>query len=70
MDYYLTTNLAFFKSKELNALALGKDIATSLGLKVGLQQIILLMIAVSLAAAGVSVAGSYWIYWIDRASYC
>ena len=50
--------LAFFKSKELNALALGKDIATSLGLKVGLQQIILLMIAVSLAAAGVSVAGA------------
>ena len=50
--------LAFFKSKELNALALGKDIATSLGLKVGLQQIILLMIAVALAAAGVSVAGA------------
>ena len=50
--------LAFFKSKELNTLALGKDLATSLGVNVGKQQIILLMIAVALAAASVSVAGA------------
>ncbi|MDO5794029.1 MAG: iron ABC transporter permease [Turicibacter sp.] len=50
--------LAFFKSKELNTLALGKDLATSLGVNVGKQQIILLMIAVALAAAIVSVAGA------------
>lgn len=50
--------LVILKSRELNALSLGKDSATSLGVHVLKEQLITLAIAVALAAASVSVAGA------------
>lgn len=50
--------LAILKSKELNALSLGKDSATSLGVNVLREQLVSLCIAVALAAVSVSVAGA------------
>ncbi len=48
---------AFWKAKSLNVLLLGTSVATSLGISVVRERLVLLMVAVALAGLGVSAGG-------------
>jgi iron complex transport system permease protein len=50
--------LAFLYSRHLNALALGDEVATGLGMRVELDRVVLVLASVALAASAVATAGA------------